>query len=662
MRGLPKDSVNCVITSPPYFALRSYSTYPEIWGGRKDCKHKWGETSGVIAVGNHSGGNSSTLWGGRKKLRSDGNVKEASTGSFCLNCNAWMGELGNEPTKKLYVEHLVSVCRAIRRVLKPDGIFFLNLGDSYKDKQLVGIPWRVAFALQDDGWILRSEIIWQASNKMPESVTDRVTRQHEHIFMLTKTPDYKYYSDAVKEPCVSKPGGASFGKVLSSDAAHNANAQARRQTKEDRERYVREGRNLRSVWSIPTESLHLDHFAAFPKALVARCLLASTVKGDSVLDPFGGCYDDETYVLTYRGWKLFKNTNQDDLFATRTPGGVLEYHKSTAKQEFIYSGDMIRIKSRSTDLLVTPNHNMLVRTHADYCAGRVASLHRADSLDLKSYKIPNGASFKGSIHLTPDFMFLIGLYVSEGYFNSNNRIIICQNPGEKWNKMWDMLARFNPKRRDHRRIRVHPSKSQMRFIRENCGSSKYHKFLSPTLLSSDNLQSLYDGMMLGDGSKGWGKEVYYTVSRGLRDGFQELCMKLGKETTTTVRLPEDDPRIFERGVGGRRIIATVPCYSINVRMSKDRKLYPREHFSTVNYDGFVYCVTVPNHTLYVRRNGYTTWCGNSGTVSLVAERMGRNSTYIDLNSDYVRLAQHRVLTESTGGILQGKQSGGIWRK
>lgn len=123
---------------------------------------------------------------------------------------------------------------------------------------------------------------------MPESATDRPTKMHELIFLLAKNSKYAYYNDAVKEDCVSKPGGACFGKVESADAALAAGSQARRQTKDDRERYIRDGRNLRSVWSIPTESLPLEHFAPFPKKLVQRCLLASTVKGDKVLDPFGG--------------------------------------------------------------------------------------------------------------------------------------------------------------------------------------------------------------------------------------------------------------------------------------------------------------------------------------------------------------------------------------
>jgi DNA modification methylase len=295
----------------------------EVWGGKKGCKHVWGET-GCIADGNAPSDKSTLggkLGGNHKKMRSQ--PLEAFTGSFCSKCNAWQGELGQEPTLELYIEHLVWVFREVRRVLRDDGTFWCNIGDSYsrnpgkgksgvgknsrylggceetgqmvrnipngiKEKDLLGVPWLLAFALRNDGWYLRSEIIWNKVNSLPESCTDRPTKIHEQIFLLTKRPQYTFYQDAVREPCVSKPGGACFGKVSATGAALAAGSQARRQTKEDRERYIEKGRNIRSVWTIPTESFPDEHFAPFPQQLVKTCLLAATKKGDTVLDPFGG--------------------------------------------------------------------------------------------------------------------------------------------------------------------------------------------------------------------------------------------------------------------------------------------------------------------------------------------------------------------------------------
>lgn len=195
------------------------------------------------------------------------------------------GQLGAEATVEQYVGNLVTLFRELRRALADDGTLWLNLGDSYargfgggspgkksasnagsyKDrapgkkpaglngKDLIGIPWRVALALQADGWILRSDIVWDKTNAMPESVTDRPTKAHEYVFLFAKSPKYYYDSKAVKEP------GAD-GKE----------------------------RNKRTVWSLPTQPFAGAHFATFPPKLVEPCILAGSARGGVVLDPFSG--------------------------------------------------------------------------------------------------------------------------------------------------------------------------------------------------------------------------------------------------------------------------------------------------------------------------------------------------------------------------------------
>lgn len=235
------------------------------------------------------------------------------------------GQLGAEPTPEEYVYNMVMVFREVRRVLKEDGVLWLNIGDSYigggrggkdgksypsgidgnrinsgcvhgkptgkveglKPKDLVGIPWRTALALQFDGWYLRSDIIWSKPNPMPESVTDRPTKSHEYIFMLTKSGDYYYNPDAVKEKAISSYKPTSFipnsvkdkGGLTSATAASPAN-----RSNEERSDY----RNRRSVWTFPTQPYEGCHFAAFPEYLPKTCILASTKRDDIVLDPFGG--------------------------------------------------------------------------------------------------------------------------------------------------------------------------------------------------------------------------------------------------------------------------------------------------------------------------------------------------------------------------------------
>lgn len=191
-------------------------------------------------------------------------------------------QIGAEMDFEEYLRNLVAVFRDVRHVLKPNGSLWLNIGDSYtsggrkwrqadkknpargmdyrpptpdglKPKDLIGIPWRLAFALQSDGWYLRSDIVWHKPNGHPESVKDRPSRSHEYIFLLTKEERYKYHYERVKEP------------------AMNGDTKA-----------------LRSVWSLNTEAMKEKHFAAFPTRLVSRCMEASSDEGDTVLDPFFG--------------------------------------------------------------------------------------------------------------------------------------------------------------------------------------------------------------------------------------------------------------------------------------------------------------------------------------------------------------------------------------
>jgi len=285
LKTLPDASVNCCVTSPPYWGLRDYG---------------------------HA------------------------------------GQIGLERTPQEYVSSLVAVFREVRRALREDGTLWLNLGDSYtgywgkkyahkpfgedrtpdastpphkdtpdwwamglKPKELVGIPWRVAFALQADGWWLRSDIIWHKPNPMPESVTDRPTKSHEYIFLLTKSDRYYYDAKAIMEPVQSGPSDVRkmTEKKDRIDAKHfhtdaGPLAAANHRTHIGNKRAVggtkKEGpnshmndpeqlfRNKRDVWTVGTSTYDGAHFATFPPALIAPCILAGCPAGGTVLDPFGG--------------------------------------------------------------------------------------------------------------------------------------------------------------------------------------------------------------------------------------------------------------------------------------------------------------------------------------------------------------------------------------
>jgi DNA modification methylase len=244
------------------------------------------------------------------------------------------GQIGLEQTPDEYVAEMVAVFREVRRVLKEDGVLWLNLGDSYKpsgngstkkglneryfgkqfqsDKQgadeghvdrsrllspglkpkdLVGIPWRVAFALQADGWWLRQDIIWHKPNPMPESVTDRCTKAHEYLFLLTKSSKYYFDNKAIKEPvAASSLARAQYGWDCDRPSTKNASMGGQGiHVEKMGTRFVNpEGRNKRSVWTIATKPFRGAHFAVMPEALVEPCILATSRPDDTVLDPFTG--------------------------------------------------------------------------------------------------------------------------------------------------------------------------------------------------------------------------------------------------------------------------------------------------------------------------------------------------------------------------------------
>jgi len=221
LKELPAESVHCVVTSPPYWGLRDYGTD---------------------------------------------------------------GQLGLEETPEQHVSKMVEVFSEVRRVLRTDGTLWLNYGDSYaasgaslKPKDLCGIPWRVAFALQADGWWLRQDIIWHKPNPMPESVTDRCTKAHEYIFLLTKAARYYYDADAIREPAQdrvflehTKPKKPEPGQRLKQGSSWS---QAEGPTGFG---HHENGRNRRSVWTIPTAPYPGAHFATFPPKLIEPCIMAGT--------------------------------------------------------------------------------------------------------------------------------------------------------------------------------------------------------------------------------------------------------------------------------------------------------------------------------------------------------------------------------------------------
>ncbi|MGP1415604.1 MAG: DNA-methyltransferase [Treponema sp.] len=206
-----------------------------------------------------------------------------------------VAEIGRENNYKEYITKLVDIFSVLRKKLRKDGVFWLNLGDTYRNKEQLGIPWRVALALQDDGWILRSDIIWHKPNAMPSSVKDRPTVDHEYVFMFSKSKEYFYNADAIREPHVTfsekskmRGGRNHFGKKNGTPENGKNSGNSNLHDGRWDQAFHPNGRNKRTVWEIPLGKFRDTHFAVFPEKLVENCLLASTKENDYVLDPFCG--------------------------------------------------------------------------------------------------------------------------------------------------------------------------------------------------------------------------------------------------------------------------------------------------------------------------------------------------------------------------------------
>jgi site-specific DNA-methyltransferase (cytosine-N4-specific) len=295
--------VQTCVTSPPYYGLRDYGT-AEWEGGNVDCDH-------IEKIQSHSG----------ERSNRDQTSQIFKYKGLCKKCGAVSvdGQIGLEQTPQEFINNLVEVFACVWDILEDDGTLWVNLGDSYannssqasnngragfgnprekvvnrigngyKQKDLMGMPWRLAFALQDFGWYLRQDIIWHKPNPMPESVTDRCTKSHEYIFLLTKNAKYYFDADSIKENAINTEEQQIAKR---NKKQHRANAQEHEakfvQHNFSEIKTVYEKRNKRDVWSVPVKPYSGAHFAVYPPELIEPCILAGSRIGDIVLDPFFG--------------------------------------------------------------------------------------------------------------------------------------------------------------------------------------------------------------------------------------------------------------------------------------------------------------------------------------------------------------------------------------
>ncbi len=321
---IANESIYLTVTSPPYYALRDYGTGGEIWGGQHDCEHEFGENIITQQRGAKSGPTAKV--GNQINEVCDTHV---NNGGFCRKCGAWRGELGLEPTPELFIDHLMQIFDEVKRVLKPDGSCWVNIGDSFggsgkgadgicgkevcdmseipqttgKPKSLIGIPEMFVLAMKKHGWIRRNTIIWYKKSAMPSSAKDRFTVDFEYFYFFTKQPKYYFeqqfepFEDQVAQNLISGPTSKTRGSRENNSKYKNTNYGGDGSSFQGHSGYHNsegdlminpEGRNMRTVWEINPQAFPDAHFAVFPEKLVETPIKACCPEDEIVLDPFMG--------------------------------------------------------------------------------------------------------------------------------------------------------------------------------------------------------------------------------------------------------------------------------------------------------------------------------------------------------------------------------------
>lgn len=303
LKELPDESINCCVTSPPYYGLRDYGT-GEWVGGDPNCPHR--RTSKY----------SENTITGHKQIELQGNVGDAIYKTVCPLCGAVREDkqIGLEETPEEYVQKLVDIFHEVKRCLTKDGTLWLNIGDSYahntkevlpqtientterqphygvkvpdgcKPKDLIGIPWMLALALRKDGWYLRQDIIWHKPNPMPESVKDRFTKSHEYIFLLSKSEKYYFDHEAIQEKSAYVDNRLGKGRIGYNGKRVDDNTE----TGQNSFVTITGSRNKRDVWTVQPSHYKGAHFATYPEELIYPCIMAGCPEDGIVLDPFMG--------------------------------------------------------------------------------------------------------------------------------------------------------------------------------------------------------------------------------------------------------------------------------------------------------------------------------------------------------------------------------------
>ena len=579
------------------------------------------------------------------------------------------GQIGLEPTPDEFVAGMVRVFREVWRILRDDETCWLNLGDSYsggktgrtdgdihhrtrkttdaiypisgyardipvgfKPKDLIGIPWRVALALQADGWYLRSDIIWAKPNPMPESVTDRPTKSHEYVFMLSKSERYFFDQEAVREAAadsvIARAAYAVGGTKWPDERKDGGRSQERRYSD------YASGRNIRTVWTIPTEAYPGAHFA---------------------------CVDEETECLTIDGWKMHGDLKPGDTAAQfNVETGILCWGTIEDVARYpVENESMVHAKNRDVEMILTPNHRTIIaRRHNE--TRQWLPLTVIEARDLKpSHAIPVSAPFAGIVEepVSADWAELLGWYLAEGCETVCGWTVeIYQsrsaNP-EKVDRIRSLLiavgAEFTEAsatrdwRDEPRTLVAFQIKGfAAAYLRQWCPGKGFH----PSVLrwSATLLTRLLDGLIDGDGHRREdGRFSFIQRSKASADMAQAIGVRLGYATMLS-----------------RRSEGSYSVYFTEKRLISFRGTNGEgADIKTEPYTGIVWCPKLPFGTWVARRNGRAFITGNTFPRRLVEPcvKAGTSEKGVcpECGAPWVRISNVEQVPDKGGGCVGGSQ-------
>ena len=619
--SIEDNSIQSIITSPPYWGLRKYYIPDVVIGGDVDCSHKWVEDK----FKQHSGRGDSQKF---NKYSEQEDIPDMELSRhFCIDCLSFRGQYGLEPSYKNYIEHTLLWAKEAFRVLKDDGVFFLNIGDSYQTQSGVNagknpekyanlsmnaitnhikqqdlpnkcrmlIPERIAIALIDEGWTLRNHIIWYKPNGMPESSKDRFSKKWESIFMFVKNEKYYFDLDAIREPHkIESIKRDKFGyKVSPMQGRYQVDWEKRKGTP-DQQFCNPKGKNPGDVWQINTQPSSEKHYA---------------------------CVTPDTEILTIKGWKKYtdiewyKSSPHHILVATyNLQKQVIEYQPLSYLKEYDFIGELIKVGNSSLDILMTPNHRNIIKKQT----GEEVVVLAEELAHMDKIRVHAPVIYPENNGIGKTLAELIGFIIAEGHYKKGEYIEIYQQEGKAQTDRIDyLLSKLEIPYTKHSRNRIDRDRKLVTWflrkcplvmwILQNVPPKKLTQFL--VSLPLEEIKSLFDGLIAGDGHirKDDGRVCFAQKDKETQGWFQILAMRLGYHSVAS----------------GINVFLTHKQF-IGIRNTNGNG----KAINKIKYSGKVWCPKTPNGTWIARRNGRIFITGNTWPEKLV-ERMLLCSTKVN---------------------------------